>query len=73
MGKPQPDPILARFRAALDEKARKLLADAETMLGVGLNEAAGRNAYLASFHAAQPLLFGSLGKAPGLNSRTSGL
>ena len=48
--------------AAYLDKARKLLADAETMLGVGLNEAAGRNAYLAGFHAAQALLFDRLGK-----------
>ncbi len=27
------------------------------MLGVGLNEAAGRTAYLAGFHAAQALIF----------------
>jgi uncharacterized protein (UPF0332 family) len=32
------------------------------MLRVGLNEAAGRNAYLASFHAVQAFLFDSLGK-----------
>jgi uncharacterized protein (UPF0332 family) len=44
------------------DTARKLLADGETMLGVGLNEAAGRNAYLAGFHAAQAFLFDGLGK-----------
>ena len=44
------------------DKARKLLADGETMLAVGLNEAAGRNAYLAGFHAAQAFLFDGVGK-----------
>ena len=43
-------------------KAAKLLAEADTMLSVGLNEAAGRSAYLASFHAAQALIFERLGK-----------
>jgi uncharacterized protein (UPF0332 family) len=33
------------------------------MLGVGLSEDAGRNAYLAGFHAAQAFLFDSTGKA----------
>lgn len=44
------------------EQARKLLARAVTMLGVGLNEDAGRNAYLAAFHAAQALIFERTGK-----------
>jgi uncharacterized protein (UPF0332 family) len=39
------------------EKSRKLLSDADIMLGAGLNEAAGRTAYLAGFHAAQALIF----------------
>jgi uncharacterized protein (UPF0332 family) len=39
------------------EKANELLAQAKTMLDVGLNEAAGRTAYLAGFHAAQALIF----------------
>jgi uncharacterized protein (UPF0332 family) len=43
--------------------ASKLLEHATTMLGVGLSEDAGRNAYLAGFHAAQALLFDSTGKA----------
>ena len=47
--KPQTDAFL--------EKAKELLGQAETMLGVGLNEAAGRTAYLAGFHAAQTLIF----------------
>ena len=32
------------------------------MLGVGLNEAAGRTAYLAGFHAAQGLIFETAGR-----------
>jgi uncharacterized protein (UPF0332 family) len=44
-------------------KANKLLEHATTMLGVGLGEDAGRNAYLAGFHAAQAFLFDSTGKA----------
>ena len=43
-------------------KAAKLLAEATTMLSVNLNEAAGRSAYLAGFHAAQALIFERLGK-----------
>ena len=39
------------------DKARKLLEHATTMLGVGLNEDAGRTAYLAGFHAAQAFIF----------------
>ena len=39
------------------EKAEKLLAEAETMLGVGLCDAAGRTSYLAGFHAAQAFIF----------------
>ncbi len=44
-------------------KASKLLEHATTMLGVGLSEDAGRNAYLAGFHAAQAFLFDGTGKA----------
>lgn len=44
------------------DKALKLLSDADIMLGVGLNEAAGRTAYLAGFHVAQALIFERLGK-----------
>jgi uncharacterized protein (UPF0332 family) len=44
------------------EKSRELLDQAETMLGVGLNEAAGRTAYLAGFHAAQGLVFETTGR-----------
>ena len=44
------------------DKALKILSDADIMLGVGLNEAAGRTAYLAGFHVAQALIFERLGK-----------
>lgn len=43
--------------SAFLDKSRELLDDADTMLGVGLNEAAGRTAYLAGLHAAQALIF----------------
>jgi uncharacterized protein (UPF0332 family) len=39
------------------DKARELLDQAETIFRVGLNEPAGRTAYLAGFHAAQALIF----------------
>ncbi len=39
------------------DKSRELLGQASTMLSVGLNEAAGRTAYLAGLHAAQALIF----------------
>jgi uncharacterized protein (UPF0332 family) len=44
------------------QKSRELLDQAETMLGVGLDEAAGRTAYLAGFHAAQALIFEAIGR-----------
>jgi len=44
------------------DKARKLLENATTMLRVGLDEAAGRTAYLAGFHAVQAFLFETAGK-----------
>jgi uncharacterized protein (UPF0332 family) len=37
-------------------KAHKLLQEAEAMLSIRLNDAAGRSAYLAGFHAAQALI-----------------
>lgn len=43
--------------AAFLDKSRELIGEAQTMLGVGLNEAAGRTAYLAGLHAAQALIF----------------
>lgn len=39
------------------QKARQHLGRAQTMLGVGLYEDAGRATYLAGFHAAQALIF----------------
>lgn len=50
-------PESGRFLA----KSEKLLAEAEVMIGVGLNDAAGRTAYLAGFHAAQAYVFERLG------------
>jgi uncharacterized protein (UPF0332 family) len=44
------------------DKARQLLDQAETMLRVGLYEAAGRTAYLAGYHAAQAFIFERIGK-----------
>lgn len=44
------------------EKANRLLAQAEIMLSVHLNDAAGRTAYLAGVHAAQALIFERTGK-----------
>jgi uncharacterized protein (UPF0332 family) len=44
------------------DKARKLLGDADIMLAAGLNDAAGRTAYLAGFHAPQALIFERVGK-----------
>jgi uncharacterized protein (UPF0332 family) len=46
------------------DKAQQLLDQAETMLRVGLNEAAGRTAYLAGYHAAQAFIFERTRKAP---------
>ena len=46
-------PESARFL----DKARDLLAQADVMLRVGLNDAAGRTAYLAGYNAAKALLF----------------
>lgn len=44
------------------DKARRCLAFARTNLDVGLGNDAGRNAYLAAFHAAQALVFERTGK-----------
>lgn len=44
------------------EKARELLNEADQIRRIGLNEAAGRSAYLAGMHAAQSLIFESTGK-----------
>ena len=45
------------------QKAQKHLEHASIMLGVGLNDDAGRAAYLAGFHAAQAFIFEQIGKA----------
>ncbi len=44
------------------EKSQTLLTRADTMLGVRLNEDAGRTAYLAALHAAQAFLFETKGR-----------
>lgn len=44
------------------DKARELLDQADTVMGVGLNEPAGRTAYLAALHAAQALIFENTSK-----------
>ena len=44
------------------EKARKCLSHARATLGIGLSNDAGRNAYLAAFHAAQAFIFEQTGK-----------
>jgi uncharacterized protein (UPF0332 family) len=44
------------------EKSRELLQHAQKMLAIGLNEDAGRTAYLAGFHAAQALIFETHGR-----------
>ena len=51
-------PETAQFLA----KARKLLGQAEVMLKIGLNDAAGRTAYLAGFHAAQAFISEKTGR-----------
>ena len=44
-------------------KARRLLDEAEGILTMRYNEAAGRTAYLAGFHAAQALISDRTGRA----------
>ena len=44
------------------EKARRCLSNAGANLGIGLANDAGRNAYLAVFHAAQALILERTGK-----------
>ena len=44
------------------EKARQCLSNAHANLGIKLANDAGRNAYLAAFHAAQALIFERTGK-----------
>ena len=39
------------------EKARELLQQADTVIGVGLNEAAASAAYMAALHAARAFIF----------------
>jgi uncharacterized protein (UPF0332 family) len=44
-------------------KARRLLGEADGMLSMNYNEAAGRTAYLAGYHAAQALISERTGRA----------
>lgn len=44
------------------EKARRFLDEAAIMLGVHLNDQAGRTAYLAGFHVAQAFIYERTGK-----------
>jgi len=44
------------------DKARQRLTRARTILAAGVGEDAGRNAYLAAFHAAQALIAERIGK-----------
>ena len=44
------------------EKARQCLSNARAELDIKLSNDAGRNAYLAAFHAAQALIFERTGK-----------
>ena len=44
------------------EKSRGLLGRADTMMGAGLTDDAGRTAYLAGLHAAQAFIFETTGR-----------
>ena len=44
------------------EKSHELLERADTMMGVGLTDDAGRAAYLAGLHAAQAFIFETMGR-----------
>jgi uncharacterized protein (UPF0332 family) len=44
------------------EKSHELLERADTMMGVGLTDDAGRAAYLAGLHAAQAFIFETAGR-----------
>jgi uncharacterized protein (UPF0332 family) len=44
------------------EKSRDLLGRADTMIGAGLTDDAGRTAYLAGLHAAQAFIFETTGR-----------
>jgi uncharacterized protein (UPF0332 family) len=48
--------------AAFLAKGDKALREGRAMLEAGFNEAAGRSAYLAAFHAAQALVFERIGR-----------
>jgi uncharacterized protein (UPF0332 family) len=48
--------------ASYIEKAQTLLSEADAIFDIHLNEAAGRTAYLAGFHAAQAFIFERTGR-----------
>ncbi len=52
------------------EKARKSLASGHYLLTGGYAEAAGRDAYLVAFHAAQAFIMARTGKQPKTHSGT---
>jgi len=54
--------------AALLDKARRSLADAERILLIEADAVAAREAYMAAFHAAQALLFERTGRVPKTHS-----
>jgi uncharacterized protein (UPF0332 family) len=51
------------------DKARECLARAEIILGAGVGEDAGRDAYLAGFHAAQALILAGTEDCEGASGR----
>jgi uncharacterized protein (UPF0332 family) len=58
--------------AELLRKAQRCLANARTILTAGVSEVAAREAYLASFHAAQAILFERKGTTPKTHSGVHG-
>jgi hypothetical protein len=48
--------------SAHPEKSRDLLGRADTMMGAGLSDNAGRTAYLAGLHAAQAFIMETTGR-----------
>jgi uncharacterized protein (UPF0332 family) len=53
------------------DKAGQCLGYARVNLGVKLGNDAGRNAYLAAFHAAQALIFERTGNGLGARARST--
>jgi uncharacterized protein (UPF0332 family)/predicted nucleotidyltransferase len=57
------DGVMQPETALYLRKARQCLEHGRAILGIGLGEDAGRDAYLAGFHAAQALIFERSGRA----------